>query len=309
MMKFLTKWVDPRGKVEEGTGSGVYRDIYSTFWREVSDAYLIGEQERVPFIRHDLFSPEWEAMGLIILKGYRDTGYFPTILCKAFLHFCLFGDVADDVLLSSFFKYLSQDESSVVSKALNGNDDNIIETEEFSDLLEQFKCRTLVNETNVKTVIIELARQELIQKTHLMSSSWKNPLAELKKEIQFSSPENISEFYDKLEPSTKKVVSLLKASPLSNGETESFNFFKRYIRGLDMILLKRLMKFLTGSELLVVDSIDVAFIKPETNFARRPIAHTCSPCLELPSNYNSYGELREEFSHILQLCDWEMNIV
>ena len=236
--------------------------------------------------------------------------YFPTILCRAFLHFCLFGEVTDDMLLSSFLKYLSNDESCLVSKALDNNECKVIDTEEFTELLEQFKCRTLVTEENVKTVIIEIARQELVQKTHIMAASWQKPFNDLRNEINFSSLENISTFYDSMEPSAKKVVGLFKdICPSTDAERDSLSFFKRYIRGLDTNLLKRLVKFLTGSDLMIVDSIGVLFTKPETNFARRPIAHTCTPCLELPSTYNNYCELREEFSNILQLTDWNINIV
>lgn len=33
-------WIDPRGREENGAGSGVSRDIYSSFWNEVYNAYL-----------------------------------------------------------------------------------------------------------------------------------------------------------------------------------------------------------------------------------------------------------------------------
>ena len=45
-------------------------------------------------------------------------------------------------------------------------DDGEFSLEEFQDFLEQFKCRSLVCKSNVKEVINELARQELIQKPH-----------------------------------------------------------------------------------------------------------------------------------------------
>ena len=69
------------------------------------------------------------------------------------------------------------------------------------------------------------------------------------------------------------------------------------------------MKFITGSDLLTVPSIDVTFIKYENEFSRRPIAHTCSPSLELPSTYNSFCELREEFTNNHRQNNWEMSII
>ncbi|XP_057308149.1 uncharacterized protein LOC130646033 [Hydractinia symbiolongicarpus] len=85
-------WIDPRGQEESGARSGVSRDIYSSFWNEVYNAYLYGEQERVPQVRHDLYKQEWRAIDMIILKGYVDTGYFPISLSRAFLCFCFFGE-------------------------------------------------------------------------------------------------------------------------------------------------------------------------------------------------------------------------
>ncbi|XP_057309778.1 uncharacterized protein LOC130647812 [Hydractinia symbiolongicarpus] len=103
-------WIDLRGNKEKGCGSGVSRDVYSSFWRDVSDSLFIGEKERVPYVRHDLYKAEWEAIGKIILKGYVDTQYFPILISKAFLEFCLFGEVSNEVLLESFSNYLSEDE-------------------------------------------------------------------------------------------------------------------------------------------------------------------------------------------------------
>ena len=74
-------------------------------------------------------------------------------------------------------------------------------------------------------------------------------------------------------------------------------------------MLKHLLCFLTGAEILVVEAINVTFKKNESKFTRRPIAHTCGPCLELPSTYSNFCELHEEFSSILKESTWVMGIV
>ena len=38
----------------------------------------LGERERVPFVRHDYFVQEWEAVGRILVKGFVSVSYFPT---------------------------------------------------------------------------------------------------------------------------------------------------------------------------------------------------------------------------------------
>ncbi|XP_057315313.1 uncharacterized protein LOC130656470 isoform X1 [Hydractinia symbiolongicarpus] len=292
-------WIDPRGQEDNGAGSGVSRDIYSSFWNEVYNAYLYGEQERVPQVRHDLYKQEWRAIGMIILKGYVDTGYFPISLSRAFLCFCLFGEVPEELLISSFLKYLSSDESQLVTKAIGKNEGkNVIHSDEFAEILEQFKCKTVVIESNVKSVIIELA------------SCWEVAFSELKKKPEFPSMKNIVKFYERLEPTTKKVVALFKnVHTSSSAEQDSFNYLKRYVRGLETIMLKKFMKFITGSDNMVVDTVEIIFTRPESNFSRRPVAHTCTPRLELPSTYNNYCELREEFSNILQSSEWELDII
>ena len=88
-------FIDARGKEEVGRGDGVARDIYSSFWIDVSNSLFIGEKERVPFFRHDLYKKEWEVIGKIL-------GISQTIISKSFVQYCFYGDVSNTELLSSF---------------------------------------------------------------------------------------------------------------------------------------------------------------------------------------------------------------
>ena len=88
--------IDPQGNVERGVESEVSRDVYSLFWVEVSDSYVIGTDQWVPFVRHDLYIPEWEAIGRILIKGYLDSGHFPIVLSYCFVHYCLYGVVDEE---------------------------------------------------------------------------------------------------------------------------------------------------------------------------------------------------------------------
>ena len=135
--------IDPRGRPELGVGSGMNREIYSSFWLEVSNCYLLGKHERVPVVRHDLFKEEWKAMGQIVVKGSKDTEYFPTILSKAFVHYCLYNDVSEVQFIDSFKRFLSVDEAEIVQKALDAacETDPVFACHEFMDFLDQFKCR------------------------------------------------------------------------------------------------------------------------------------------------------------------------
>ncbi|XP_046861591.1 uncharacterized protein LOC124454884 [Xenia sp. Carnegie-2017] len=67
--------------------------------------------------------------------------------------------------------------------------------------------------------------------------------------------------------------------------------------------------YVTGSNIIAVDSIEVAF-SDESGNARRPVAHTCAPLLIIPSTYQSYNELSEEFNNIFRReAAWSFYIV
>ena len=94
--------IDTHAREEAGVGSGVSRDVYSLFWSEVCDSYMIGADERDPFVRHDLYTSEWEAVGMILMKGYLDFGYFPIFISYCFKHYCLYGEVEENELIDGF---------------------------------------------------------------------------------------------------------------------------------------------------------------------------------------------------------------
>ena len=84
---------------------------------------LISESGRVPYVRHGMFSSEWEAVGRILVKGFIDTHYFPTILSKSFVQYILFNHADSDDLILSYYQYLSNDERDMFQKFVDSEDD------------------------------------------------------------------------------------------------------------------------------------------------------------------------------------------
>lgn len=76
--------VNQRGKDEEGSGSGVYRDVHSTFWQDVYESLMVGEEERIPCIWHDYQRQEWEAIARILVFGYIVTSTSQYVCLKHF---------------------------------------------------------------------------------------------------------------------------------------------------------------------------------------------------------------------------------
>lgn len=297
------------GKAEEGQGSGVKRDMFATFWQEIFTSLTVGSTEKVPCIRHDYQRKEWESIARILVFGFQCSGYFPISLSPLFLTVCVHGEeaITKEELLDSFMQYVTSDEKDVLQKCLAG--DLECDDEDLLDVLSSYKCYKLPTKTNLDCILTELAHQELIQKPRYVGECWGPILRSLSKTERFSSLNKLKEFFLLMKPNAKKVIKTLKPRINQECDQQSFEFLKKFIKSLDPASLKIFLKFVTGSDVLVCDSIDVAFTLSD-GFERRPVAHTCSPLLEVPATYQSYSELTEEFNNILRNKEaWTFNIV
>ncbi|KAJ7352792.1 hypothetical protein OS493_033853 [Desmophyllum pertusum] len=313
--------VDGQGNDERGEDvRGIYRDALSSFWQEFYMSCSLGERGRVPFLRHDFQADEWAAVGRIISKGYLDLGYFPVMLSKAFFISAMLGEkaVSDEILLQSFNEYLAPIEEQVVCEALSRPEDawncgdkdaeEHEEDKELTELLDRFGCRKLPTKENIKSLILEVAHKEIIQKAQYVADCWNDIFRESLADSKLSRMEGVCSLYKSLEPTTKKVLGMIVAMPGNNAERSALDFLKRFIRGLDVQLLKCLLMFVTGADVICVSTIGVAFTKLE-GLGRRPIAHTCSSILELPSTYDCYAEFRAEFTNVLANGKWQNDIM
>ena len=305
-------FIDGRGNEEKGSGVGVVRDALSLFWKEVYDSLLIGENERVPFIRHDYNRLDWEAIARVLIKGYRMCQYLPLLVSKTFLSYVLFGEASisdPNMLIQSFMQYISADERRIIEKCLSGdlNFENEDAFEELLDVLKMYDCRSRITADNIRKVIQEIAHKEIIQKPQYVTDCWKyilQPLTET-----FPTPNSLTDMYEWVKPSVSKITKCIQSFPQSDAERECLGFLRRYIRGLDTPeKLATFVRFISGSELMLFECIQVTFTDL-SGLERRPIALTCNTILQLPSSYQSFPELREEFNHILMANNWEMDIV
>ena len=79
-------------------------------------------------------------------------------------------------------------------------------------------------------LIVEIARQEVTQKPHLMASCRQNVFHILGKTKAFADISSLNNLYRQLEPTTKKLIILLKLDPRNDSERDAFGYFKRFIR-------------------------------------------------------------------------------
>ena len=297
-------------KKERGEDDGgLLRDALSAFWSEFYDSCTVGEDERVPVVRHDFKEKEWEAIARILVKGYQDVKFFPVKLNKVFLFAVLFDsrDMPEEMLLNSFLKYVSKDERDLIETALKDELDES-QDDEWMGFLERFECRTVPTKEKRKTVILELAHKEMVQIAQYVIDSWQKPVKDrLTGYDCFASKESFEKFYESCKPTVKKVLSMIKAKPENNSQRAALSYLQRYIRGLDDEKLTKFLRFCTSATMLCVESIEVTFTDLD-GAARRPVAHTCGSVLELPTTYQSFPQLRQEMNAIFSSEYWDIDI-
>ncbi len=109
--------------------------------------------------------------------------------------------------------------------------------------------------------------------------------------------------------SPAKVLVLVEDLDTCNPNQERvFGYLQQFIGNMQNEELRLFLRFVTGSSVCTANAIRVTFNSLE-GLARRPISHTCSNILELPSSYLSYLEFATEFKAILNNTEfaWAMD--
>ena len=86
--KIAVQFVDEAG----ADAAGVSREAYSAFWESYFQTSADGEEFRVPSLNPEYGLQEWQAIGRILAKGYRDHEVFPVQLAPSFFQALMFGE-------------------------------------------------------------------------------------------------------------------------------------------------------------------------------------------------------------------------
>ncbi|PIK48034.1 hypothetical protein BSL78_15096 [Apostichopus japonicus] len=203
----------PNGERESGEGSGVWRDVLTAFWEIFRDNITLGKNFKVPYLRHDFQSAQWESVARIILKGFQTTGYFPTFLAPPFVEYSISSKVAPDTkVLEAFFQYVPDEEREIFQRALD--DFTAVDLNELIDILDIYQCKVLPTALNFGTILHEISHKELIQQPSFVAECWRGIL----KPLQTVS---LSDLYDTLQPTVKKVLNKLSAPRNMNAVEEA----------------------------------------------------------------------------------------
>ena len=194
---------------------------------------MLGEDEMVPIISHDVSKSVWQAIARVMLKGYFQERYFPIQISPVFLSCCLFGE--ESVTLEMYFNSLAEANlaEKVLSSSVSVDDDEVL------DLLTAFECKKVATANNFKDLIIKIAHKEIVQKPRYACDCWSEILVPLK--FLITSSKVLFQTYESLHPTAGKVCKLFKAEPKSPAENESLSHVKRWIKGRSMNDLRHLI--------------------------------------------------------------------
>ena len=295
------KVILPNGVTELAEDSGgVTRDVLTEFWEAFYEQNTVGTEFKIPFLRHDYGEQDWASVAKVLVYGWKEVHYFPVRLSLPFVEHCLYGVFSSDIV-QAFFSTLPPSDIKTLTTALE--DMKEVDEEDLMDVLQNHEIKTLPNQANLKRIITEMAHKEIIQASMFVIDCWVPILRNIGLDHA-----SLVALYKDLVPTTRSVAKLLKF-PENMGLPEAAvaNHLRRFVRELDQSGLCKFLRFCTGSDLCVCDTINVTFVDVQ-GFTKRPIAHTCSCLLELSKNYDSFPEFRSEFTAILNSGIWIMDI-
>ncbi|CAH3031408.1 unnamed protein product [Pocillopora meandrina] len=93
-------------------------------------------------------------------------------------------------------------------------------------------------------------------------------------------------------------MKLFRRKPSTGRERQSLDYLKKFVNSLEGKALYVFLRFCTGSDVITCDSIRICFSSLEGP-QRHPVTRTFTPFLELPTLYESFPALAEEFTNIM----------
>lgn len=284
---------------------GVARDLLTSFWEQAYTRFFDGCNLVVPKIYPDMQTNDLRILGRILSHGYIVTGFLPTQIVFPSLLCMLLGpeaanSIPNTVLLNAFTHYLCDHESEVLSKALSADEPFSQKTNEILvTILSRYGYRKLPDYVALKDQVINISRCEFIDKPLAAINIIHKGIAT--NQLPFWKTKTTMELltlYLALTCNPKKVINQLQTTATCEEEEKIVAYLEQYLGNMNNDLLRRFLRFTTGSSVCISDKITVTFNRL-SGLSRRPTSHTCDCTLELSTMYGSYSEFSNEFSNIL----------
>lgn len=291
---------DEERAVDQG---GVSRDMLSGFWEEAYKRLFDGCTLLTPVIHPHLDMRELLAVGRILSYGYLSCSFvpvriaFPTLLCL------LLGpttSIPDSVIVETFPDCLSDYESKIIREAVQCSSvySQSMKSKIIS-VLSRFGCREVPTCDNIYSVIVKVARYEFLVKPLAAISQIHSGIPAV--HVPFWHKQSVismRRLYYTLTATPERVVEILESGASNPCEERVMSYLEQFVGSMSKDMLRKFLRFTTGSSVCLCKRITVEF-NGLTDFARRPLSHTCDCVLELSSTYTTYPEFVSEFEQVL----------
>ena len=283
---------------------GVARDMFSAFYEEVYERLFDGSSLLCPIVHPEMDMSVLTTMGFVISHAYMVTGILPIRIAFPCLVQSLLGTsrtIPESAMVEAFQDSISTHESNIVKLALEEVKQQVptFSSQVMSGLvclLSRFNSRQIPTPEKFYRQMVNLATYEFVTK----------PAAALG--MMYSGvPQQHRSFWDRMGvigllsvyraqsvcPAT--VLRMIEDAEGQNATEERIlGYLRQFVGNMGADELRTFLRFATGSAVCSALKIHVAF-NVLSGAARRPIAHTCTPSLELSSTYATYSEFVSEF--------------
>lgn len=289
---------------------GVSRDMFSAFWEIAYIKAFDGGNVLVPASHPSVDMGRLVILGTILSHGYMSSGFLPIrlafpVMCSILLSpLC---HVPDQMIMDSFIEFISTYEGAILRNALGQEKYDSDLTDRLIDIFSRFGCRDLPTPQNIVHLIRSIAKHEFLVKPLGALYALHSGIPEVHKGFwsQFT-VESLYDIYLGLNATPSAVLAKIEEPEQTNlARSRVFGFLTHLIGNMKPVELRRFLRFVTGSSVLLSTPIKNNL----SGAIRRPIAHTCSFTLELSTTYATLLKFEEEIVNVLSQDEsWAMDI-
>lgn len=299
---------------------GVTREMFSCFWEIVYLRFFDGTQLLSPSIHVGINMEILPRLGNILSHGYLVSGFLPVQIVFPVLASTLTGtyeEFPDKYLLEAFIEFITPHEATAIKQALHFSSANYPSTisTSLATILSRYGCREVPTPDKLKQTLVELGQYQFLVKPLAVITKINSGIPSAHVKFWKSKAlEELHQLYRALGAKAEAILEALSSNePVFYNECEQrvYGYLYQYISCMSAEELRRFLRFVTGSSALTGEGLNITFNSLQ-GISRRPIAHTCSNTLELPTSYSTYLDFVNEFRAILLSNDdltWIMDSV
>ena len=220
-------------------------------------------------------------------------------------------EIPNDILVKSFAESLSCFEANIIKEALSSSNGEFSAKmkAKLMSVLSRYGCRACPTPQTLLSQLVNLAKLEFQAKPMAAVCDISNGIPSNEKPFWHSY--SVKEFYSlylSLDATPEKVLMNLEEPTLDNeSQARVFTYLQQFIGNMKNDELRRFLRFVTGTSVLLSGGISVSF----NGSSGYPMGRTCSCLLELSSKYISYLDFEREMHAILSDDEhnWQMNVI